>query len=1115
MDQYRNYDDDFFREETPWDSAYDENVFEEDSFEDFEEDPEQVIGRLRDEIREGRLQQREELVAVLFRWGWMLSGKNRSEQAVQCFDETIGLCEGLIEEGRVEFRSTLAKAKLQRALEILSRGDDAAATPVDLMKAVAMLEKIVEQGDHCCRNDLAIASMFLGDYLCSKLHSNSAALSHIERAVEIWDTLVCEGETESRRSLAFAFRTKGDILREIGDKKASEEAFEIALGIFRDLRDEEEGFPQQEHRIEYLRCFIHYAESLAHFRDFIRAHVLFDDAIAYCRTLSLPLPRAVRGWLPSLLVDKARLFRDSWEFAAALKSYEEAIVEFERIRFARLCNDETFENPSECSPEEDSEIQWEDFIDHQIAHVHTNRGCLLHDLDRFEDSRSAFELAEEYYRNMERRGATDVRIDRCLVRLNYAKILVDSRRHDEAIEVQERSIEQLRSFIEEGRPNLRSNLAQALREIGLSLHFIGRGEAAREKFDQSVAMWREIIDESAVEKREQLAHSLLVRSDFLMERECFQEALCGYLESLRIRKELLEEGDWLVALPLVRTLFSAAKASHSLGNYQQSLDWSVQSLKILEQIREKGIIDVDDYILEGTRRCLGILLDMENPDAVLEELEKAFRFVEQIQAEGKTNALIETEIPHFIMYRAHAWGMKKEYQKEIQYDREAIRCWENLLRKTDRNTENPKIRTRRIDILSELCHSFSFLARACDQIGDHEAELSVYHRVREILEELSGLGTPPAPEDRIANDVRIAITLSQLDRNEEAERQYRDVLEGFGPLEKARGFPVDAEGNPRFAKMMLWCFPHYSQFLADCGRFEEAIGPMKTAVNLLKYMIESGESSEQWCSLLLIRQQSLSSFYHERSRISESLSVLVDAVGFAKKQIEKLRNAETECSSELIEVLKIYSSLLVYCADDLRILGRLDEAVQSLEQSREVLVELFAREVDCRIFLAVLNRLWGLVLYEKEDFDSALEKYQATAEILQEMDPEHYESSPLYASSRIGIGSILLKKGRPEITDRLFEEVFRFLDLQKSFPDFPDGFVYGNSAGHFDELKFLFANQAELFFQLGKTEDARHRIEKALEILRNLISRGQSQWKSHLEQVLRLQRELNERICSG
>lgn len=1033
-------------------------------FDEFDEDPERLVLRLRQQIEEGQLELREALVEALMQWAWLLSHERRSSEAVDCFDEVIALCETLLDEGRFDFLAFLGKAKLQRALE-LSAHDDSDGVPLELSKAVGFLEKLVLDGADECRCELAAGLVFLSDAMCVKLQSFSAALFHLDKAIELWKELIGEGEDEYKRSLAIALRARGDVLREIGAKTESEQAYESSLELFREL---DENDPEETPHVEFLRCLVHYAKALARFREHLKAHRMYDDAIRKARELPEIDRETICDWLPMLYVDKARLYRDTWEFTAALGAFELALQEFEAIRGekakANLPSPEQIQTESTqefydqdslpdfllSSEEEDevdeeaesdldldffelmeaeaeqSRIAWEDYIDCQIAHIHTNRGCLLHDLDRFNESQAAFDAASFHYLRVRDRGKSDVRIDLCLVRLNNAKILLDVRRHAEAIEIQRQAIAELEEFIAEGKTGLRANLAQALREIGISFHFADQETDALDMLEQSVKIWREIIDEGALEKREQLAHSLLVRSDFLLEHHRYEEALRGYLESLRIRKELFEEGDWLVALPLVRTLFSAAKASHFLGEYQQSLDWSVQSLKILEQIRNKEVIDVDDYILEGARRCMGILLDMHNPEAVLQQLEKTFRFIENLRAQGKHSALIDVEIPHFYMYQAHALGMQRKYRQEIDFDLKAISAWKKLLAELDREND-PKAKAKEIDFLTELGQSYSFLARAYDRLEDHENELQSYLDLEEVYDTLQELPYDLQEEERIANRVRIAITLTQLRRTAEAGEEFQRVRHRIGSVDPNLGFPVletDAK-EPRLPKMVLWFYPQFAQFLSEQGRFEDAIETLNVAILLIRYLLDTkGEQTPahgDLRDLLVYRLYNLAEFQSEAGKIKEAYKSLQESLNRLRDQIHQGVQGHKTLLAKLLEHL----------LDALRRLDREAEREPLLESTYRFLKERHELDEDSRTSLGTVLKLWGELLDERAEYSEAQLKYTEALLALSSPNEVSALSSSLYRETKTALARTLLRKDQAHEALPLIEEMLEYLEQRK------------------------------------------------------------------------------------
>ena len=505
----------------------------------FEETPEQAVSRLRKEVGYGRLDLRSDLVVALTDWAGFLAEKKRHHESIQCYDELIALCRELLDEGQIEYRTPLARARIYRLLET-AETQPVADVIAEFRRAITYLESHLADGHEQYRENLAETYMYLSDFLRMKHLSPSAALAHSDRALDTWRTLIDEGETEWRPVYAAALVSKGSLLREIGDCHAAIAVFKESEEVQKHLLDE----GMSEAAVELLRCYVFQAETYSHFQHFEQAHRLFDQTIAYCRKLAEDRPQDVYGWLPLLLVDKARVYREEWQFPGALEIYEQAVREFEKERRS-VPNAVNLLNPQESR---------DDYADLRIGHIRSSCGCLLHDLERYDDSLKAFADAIRHYDAVEARGMVSVQVDKCLVRLNLAKALLDAGREQEAVEIQCRSITLLQKWIAQGHSSLRVNLAQAFRELGVALYHTGRDEEALVLFEESISLWRVLLDEGQLEKREQLAHALLVRSDYFAEKKQWDKALPGYLESTRICGELLEEDNWQVAVPLAQRL---------------------------------------------------------------------------------------------------------------------------------------------------------------------------------------------------------------------------------------------------------------------------------------------------------------------------------------------------------------------------------------------------------------------------------------------------------------------------------------------------------------------------------------------------------------------------------
>ena len=1093
MGRYTDDNNDFFDGDSIWDDAFG------NSFND-ESDAESLVFRLNESINEGRLDLRSDLVDALVQLAWKCIEDNKSEESLEHFDEAIVICRELIGEGQMEHRGTLGKIIFQRALEVVSQSSGN-SIPVDLKNAIEFLEQSVNDGVDDNRGDLAIGLMLLGDTLCNKLGSYSAGLAKVEQAIGIWESMIEEGNTECKDQYSGLLRAKGDILREIGDMDAAIDAFVLSENVTRELIDEGRDNLQSE----LLRTIIHKAETYKHFQAFNEAHMCFDEAIDYCRNLSDRKPLELWGWLPSLFVDKARIFRDSWDYGSALDLYDKAVYEFEHIQSPTKWTRETDDGEdNEFSLSADSEIgnveillNWQDFVDSRLAQIHSNRGCLLHDLNRFDESQTAFDKSIEHYDQIAARGKTDVRLEQAMVRLNNAKILLDSKQFPEAIAIQEKAIEILNEFIEEGKTDLRGNLAQAYRELGVSLSLANQPDSAVELFDKSVDLWRTIVDEGEIEKQEQLAHSLLIRSDFYLEQKNYKQALSGFIESRRIREELFDEGDWLVALPLVRTIFTAARAFHLIGDYDQSLEWCVQALKLLEQIRAKGTIAVDDYILEGTRRCLGILLDMNKPDEVLNELNKTFRFIKQLRNDGNSTSIVEAEIPFFLMYKAHAWGLKQDYAKEMKYDLKAIKLWLKMLRQIDPANEQ-QCKSKQIEYHLELNQAVSFYARACDRNEDHQKELVAYKRLRRILKVLMKYGVFKTDEEWLANEARIGITLCQLGRLNDADKVYDRLIKKINLFDETFEYPTEEDGTSvRHLDILLWVLPHCSHFYAETGRPEKAIALLNFVIQILRKSISdynensTDEDHEDLISLactLISRLRSVASLQHDTCRYDLAIVSLDEAAEISQMLLQEGNN----------EIHGILLGIHAAMAETYRLAGKLKEARDKHDLSCKMLDEFVVKSEERQWFITRLKRVLGHIELGCENYDAAYIAFEEVIDTLEQVDENSKaQFSEMYFDAKTNQGICLTQTGKLDEALRLYDNLIpqhnRILDMEENVminaqnrrePTQELNENYNTTA--WIGYVLLLSNMSYTLYCLEKYESALETVDEAIRILQKI-----------------------------
>jgi tetratricopeptide (TPR) repeat protein len=185
---------------------------------------------------EGRVELENDLAIALMNKGAALRDLGRLEEAIDYYDEAIGIYRRLVEvEGRVELANYLAMALMNKgtALRDLGRLEEA----IDYYdEAIGIYRRLVEvEGRVELANDLAMALIGKGVAL-ENLGHHSEAIDCYDEAIEIYRRLVeVEGRVELENYLAMALMNKGVALWALGRHSEAIDCYDEAIGIYRRL----------------------------------------------------------------------------------------------------------------------------------------------------------------------------------------------------------------------------------------------------------------------------------------------------------------------------------------------------------------------------------------------------------------------------------------------------------------------------------------------------------------------------------------------------------------------------------------------------------------------------------------------------------------------------------------------------------------------------------------------------------------------------------------------------------------------------------------------------------------------------------------------------------------
>lgn len=913
---------------------------------DEDENIEEIVRELRDEVEGGQFHQRSELALGLIKLAWRCSEIEEYERSIESFDEAIALSMELLDEGQIEFRYSLAKAMLHRALVMSNLPDDSALLPKggyfgEISRVIGFLEEIVRDGECNSRDDLAIALMCASDYYTAKLKVSSTALSYQDRAISIWREMIEEGELEHRLSLVTALRSRGDTLREIGDAGETLRSYLESEQIAREMV--EEGNPAA--RTSVLKTIMKRAEVLGNGGKYDAAQDLYLDALELCRVLSEEEEPEVRNWLPFIHVDRARLYRLSASYEDALKAFEQAIFEYERI-------DKTFEENSYFSI----------LLKERIAQVQMDRGCMLHILNRYGEAKEAFNESMKLFQDP--LSNSDNRYEISLVELNLASLLSETGDYEKALEIQKNAISSLENLDLEGHETARLNTAKAFAQKGSVLMALGLQEDAEIAYGDSIAKWKAIIDEGMFEHRDSYAYSYIVRANFYHETGELEKSIDDIRAALAIRRELLEDGERGALESIPPCHFLLARAFEEGGDIEAAISEFEEARTVLRKIHSEGGMQVYADIYWTFFRELEIMMNASMAELLHKKCDEAIEFHKLVLSEGY-DAFYE-EGPTFTVYHGHAACLEEKFEKAIEYYLDAIEMWKNTIKLREEEPvreENEPFRKRRIiNSYREIERCYSCIAAMYENQSRHENSCEYYEKQAEINRVLIELGESVYNEFLVGALCNRAVGLESLERFEEAKRLFEDAIE-------ISSVKTDDGKHHVYTDARLRSLAQFTTFMARRGEPVEKY--IDEIIQLYEEIIESGNPY----SLQLIGM-----CISGHAEVLASKEMYSEAAGMNRKVI-----AAYEAIPDFEKNHKLYSDLAIaYYNLGICLVneGKIEKAYVQTDNSCKIYRALYEAGIESMLpEVAGCYDLLGSFSRDLCDFEDALSRFGAAVEI--------------------------------------------------------------------------------------------------------------------------------------
>jgi tetratricopeptide (TPR) repeat protein len=278
---------------------------------------------------EGRVELENDLAIALMNKGAALRDLGRHKEAIDYYDEAIGIYRRLVEvEGRVELENDLAGALINKGTALWGFGRHSEA--IDCYdEAIKIRRRLVEEGRVELENDLAGALMNKGTAL-RDLGRLEEAIDYYDEAIGIYRRLVeVEGRVELANYLAMALMNKGTALRDLGRLEEAIDYYDEAIGIYRRLVEVE---GRVELANDLAMALIGKGVALENLGHHSEAIDCYDEAIEiYRRLVEVEGRVELENYLAMALMNKGVALWALGRHSEAIDCYDEAIGIYRRL----------------------------------------------------------------------------------------------------------------------------------------------------------------------------------------------------------------------------------------------------------------------------------------------------------------------------------------------------------------------------------------------------------------------------------------------------------------------------------------------------------------------------------------------------------------------------------------------------------------------------------------------------------------------------------------------------------------------------------------------------------------------------------------------------------------
>jgi tetratricopeptide (TPR) repeat protein len=320
----------------------------------------------------------------------------------------------------------------------------------------------------------------------------------------------------------------------------------------------------------------------------------------------------------------------------------------------------------------------------------------------------------------------------------------------------------LAGLVDAGREDLKENVATAAMNRAVTLDALKRYEEALAGYDEALRIRRELVAAGREDLKENVATAAMNRAVTLRALKRYEEALAGYDEALRIWRELVAAGREDLKEDVATAAMNRAVTLDALKRYEEALAGYDEALRIWRELVAAGREDLKEDVATAAMNRALTLDALKRYEEALAGYDEALGIRRELVAAGRED--LKEDVATAAMNRALTLDALKRYEEALAGYDEALGIWREL------------VAAGREDLKEDVATAAMNRAVTLDALKRYEEALAGYDEALRIRRELVAAGREDLKEDVATAAMNRAVTLDALKRYEEALAGYDEAL---------------------------------------------------------------------------------------------------------------------------------------------------------------------------------------------------------------------------------------------------------------------------------------------------------------------------------------------------